>query len=77
MNFVHFLAAIFLGRFVRFGVLSILVLWFGPQIVGMAGGLFRRHFYWVLAVVVIAGLVWWLLWRGKQSKTKTADPLGQ
>ena len=77
MNFVHFLAAIFLGRFVRFGVLSILVLWFGPQIVGMAGGLFRRHFYWVLAVVVIAGLVWWLLWRGKQSKAKTADPLGQ
>ncbi len=38
MRFRDFLVAIFLGRFVRFLVLSVLVLWFGPQIVGLFGG---------------------------------------
>src|SRR6201987_3333905 len=35
MRFRAFLAAIFAGRFVRFFVLSVLVLYFGPQIVGL------------------------------------------
>ena len=33
MKFRDFLFAIFAGRFVRFLVLSLLVLWFGPQII--------------------------------------------
>jgi membrane protein YqaA with SNARE-associated domain len=69
MRFGHFLAAIFAGRFVRFMVLSLLTLWFGPQIVELTGKLFRQHFYWVLGAVV-AGVVIWLLLRrrgkGKQ-----------
>jgi membrane protein YqaA with SNARE-associated domain len=52
MRFRDFMVAIFLGRFVRFGVLSVLVLWFGPQIVGLFGGVFRRHWIWVLGVIV-------------------------
>jgi len=63
MRFSHFLGAIFAGRFVRFLVLSILVLWFGPQIVQIIGGLFRQHFYWVAAVVIGAVAVWFLLRR--------------
>jgi membrane protein YqaA with SNARE-associated domain len=62
MRFRDFLAAIFAGRFVRFFVLAILTLWFGPQIVGILGSVFRRHIYWVLGVVVVGillGLVWW------------------
>jgi membrane protein YqaA with SNARE-associated domain len=71
MRFGHFLAAIFAGRFVRFLVLSLLTLWFGPQIVQLAGGLFRQHFYWVLAVLVaIGGVIWW--WRRNQRATKSA-----
>lgn len=61
MRFRDFLAAIFAGRFVRFLTLSLLTLWFGPQVVGLLGTVFRRHFYWVLAVVaggVLAGLLW-------------------
>jgi membrane protein YqaA with SNARE-associated domain len=62
MRFRDFLAAIFAGRFVRFFVLAMLTLWFGPQIVGIMGSVFRRHIYWVLGVVVVGillGLVWW------------------
>ena len=59
MRFRDFLVAIFLGRFVRFGVLSMLVLWFGPQIVGLLGGVVKHHWIWVLAIFV-AGLSLWL-----------------
>ena len=62
MRFRDFLAAIFLGRFVRFLVLSVLVLWFGPQIVGLFGALFRQHWLGLL-IAVIAGLGLWLWWR--------------
>jgi membrane protein YqaA with SNARE-associated domain len=67
MRFRDFLAAIFAGRFVRFLTLSLLTLWFGPQIVGLTGALFRRHIYWVL-VVVIAGVLFWLWLRRKQRR---------
>src|SRR6202167_4891079 len=64
MKFRDFLAAVFAGRFVRFLVLSLLTLWFGPQIVELTGKLFRQHFYWVLGAVV-AGLAGWLLVGGR------------
>ena len=62
MRFRDFLAAIFAGRFVRFLVLSLLVLSFGPQIVGVIGTLFRQHIYWVLAAVGLGIMVWLLVW---------------
>jgi membrane protein YqaA with SNARE-associated domain len=67
MRFRDFLAAIFAGRFVRFLVLALLTLWFGPQIVELAGAVFRRHFYWVL-VVVAAGVLIWLLLRWRKNR---------
>ena len=65
MRFRDFLVAIFAGRFVRFLVLSVLVLWFGPQIVGLFGGVFKRHWISVLAVIVGGICVWLILrlWR--------------
>lgn len=69
MRFSHFLAAIFAGRLVRFTFWSLLALAFGPQIVGMVGDLFRRHFYWVLAVV-LAGVLGWL-WQRRQRKKQS------
>jgi len=68
MRFRDFLAAIFAGRFVRFLALSLLTLWFGPQIVGLTGTVFRRHFYWVLAAVVLGVLIWLLRWRSKRPR---------
>jgi uncharacterized membrane protein YdjX (TVP38/TMEM64 family) len=80
MRFSHFLTAIFAGRFVRFLVLSVLTMWFGPQIVQLVGGLFKRHFFWVLAALAAIGLVIWLLrrWRkGKASATQPAENAGR
>jgi membrane protein YqaA with SNARE-associated domain len=65
MRLRDFLGAIFLGRFLRFAVLSVLVLWFGPQIVELFGGVVKRH--WILVVaILVTGLCLWLvarLWR--------------
>ncbi len=65
MRFRDFLVAIFLGRFIRFGILSVLVLWFGPQIVSLFGGVVKRHWIAVVAAIVF-GVCSWLalrLWR--------------
>jgi membrane protein YqaA with SNARE-associated domain len=62
MNFGHFLLAIFAGRFVRFLIEALLTLWFGPQIVTLAGNLFAHHFAGIL-VGTGALLAAWLVWR--------------
>src|SRR5690349_10047534 len=66
MQFGHFLLAIFAGRFVRFLLLSILTLKFGPQFVRIFGDVFREHWAWVLAAVAIGLLVWLITIRLKR-----------
>jgi len=61
MRFRDFLMAIFLGRFVRFLVLSVLVLWFGPQIVGLFGGVVKQHWLGLLGVLAVGGCLWLVL----------------
>ncbi len=65
MRFRNFLVAIFLGRFLRFGMLSVLVLWFGPGIVELFGGVVKRHWISVVAAILIALCIWLVarLWR--------------
>src|ERR1700694_5878234 len=58
MSIGHFLLAIFLGRTVRFLVLGILVVKFGPGIVHTLRILFSHHFYWLLIAVAV-GLAGW------------------
>ena len=72
MRFSHFLIAIFSGRFARFLLVSLLALWFGPTIVALAGGLFRRHFYWVLGALA-GGLLLWLWVRRRTRRAKPGD----
>ena len=73
MRFRDFLFAIFAGRFVRFLVLSVLVLYFGPQIVELFGGVVKRH--WILVVAgIVGGICLWLgrrLWR--QARVESAE----
>ena len=66
MQLSHFLLAIFAGRFVRFLLLSILTLKFGPQFVRIFGDVFREHWAWVLAAVAIGLLVWLITIRLKR-----------
>jgi len=72
MRFRDFLAAIFAGRSVRFLLLSLLTLWFGPQIVGLMGTVFRRHFSWVLGVAAGGVLLWLLMRRRTDRKVQTS-----
>jgi uncharacterized membrane protein YdjX (TVP38/TMEM64 family) len=71
MRFRDFLVAIFLGRFVRFLALSTLVLWFGPQIVQLFGGVVMKHWAWFVAAIVAAVLVWLVL---RQRRPAAAQP---
>lgn len=72
MKFRDFLFAIFAGRFVRFLVLSLLVLWFGPQIVNHFGGIFKQHWMLLSGAILEAGLILWLVARTLKSKRKAA-----
>ncbi len=64
MNFWHFLLAIFAGRMVRFVILSVLVLKFGPQTLALAAGLVGRHWLaLVLALAATAGIWGWTRYR--------------
>lgn len=74
MSISHFLLAIFAGRIVRFVVLSILVMEFGPEVVHSLRIFFSHHFHWILIVAGI-GLVAWLLLRRTRKRTlQTAQP---
>ena len=62
MKFVDFLLAIFLGRVVRFLVLTLVVISFGPEAINLAGRLLSQHpelTVIVLAAMAIIGLLWW------------------
>lgn len=66
MHFTHFLLAIFCGRMVRFLVLSILTLLFGPHVVSYAGVLIHKHLALTVgsavAVIVVIYIIY-RLWR--------------
>ena len=66
MKFRDFLVAIFAGRFVRFLVLSVLVLWFGPQIVALFGSVFKQHWIWIVTLA-IGGISLWLVLRRRRA----------
>lgn len=78
MQFGHFLLAIFSGRFVRFLVLALLTMKFGPQIVDVTGTLSRHHLRWVLGGVVLGALIWLGArrpWKAQtQPREKAAEP---
>jgi len=62
MGFLRFLLAVFSGRMVRFLVLALLTLKFGPDVVRLFGAFFREHYY-VVITLAVAALVAWLMHR--------------
>jgi membrane protein YqaA with SNARE-associated domain len=78
MGFGRFLLAIFSGRMVRFLLLGLLTIKFGPDVVHVFGALVREHVYLVM-LVGAAGIVAWLMHRmreGKGRKPRSADAKG-
>jgi len=72
MRFTHFVAAVFTGGFVRFLVLAILTIEFGPQVVHLVGEMAKQHLGWVLGAIAGGLLLVWLTWRArKRRKTLT------
>ncbi len=65
MNFAHFELAIFAGRFVRFLILSLLTIKFGPQVVGIMSHLVHQHLAALLIAVAVA-LAGYLLLRRRR-----------
>src|SRR5438874_7553825 len=63
MSIWHFLGAIFLGRTIRFLVLAILVIKFGPGVVHTVRIFFTEHYSWVLIVTGATVGVWLFLRR--------------
>lgn len=61
MSISHFLLAIFAGRMVRFTVLAILVVEFGPGVVHTLRIFFSHHFHWIVIAAVVAIAAWLLL----------------
>src|SRR5215469_15883480 len=77
MRFGHFLFAVFAGRFVRFLALSVLVLYFGPAIIGLFGGLFKRHWIAVLSLLAGAICLWIVFRKRRKLGGKVKDEGGQ
>ena len=67
MNFAHFELAIFAGRFVRFLILSLLTIKFGPQVVGIMSHLVHQHLAALLIAVAVAIAGYLLLRRRRTS----------
>ncbi len=71
-----FLAAMFVGRMLRFLILSFFVVRFGPDIVHMFGNLVKEHtpaLLITLGVAAAAGFGWWR-WRKKKAVVEPSSP---
>jgi membrane protein YqaA with SNARE-associated domain len=72
MRTLNFMLAVFIGRCIRFGVETALVVKYGPQIVNVVADLGKRHLGITLATlaVIFGGLAWYV-WR--KMRTKRVD----
>lgn len=74
MRFTHFLGAIFFGRFLRFLLFSLLVIHYGPQIVGFLGNVVHHHARLAIAIIAAVALIGWWIWRvRKQRSARNGD----
>ena len=66
MRLSHFLAAIFAGRCVRFFILAVVTIKFGPRFVQFAGDLLRQHSHWAWIAIGLVAAVLLLVWMKKR-----------
>ncbi|MCU1297071.1 MAG: hypothetical protein JWO91_1349 [Acidobacteriaceae bacterium] len=77
MQFSHYLLAIFSGRFVRFTLLGLLTLKFGPEFVHVIGPLFARHIYAIGGIGLVGVTAWWLRRRSLGRSGKSAAEIAE
>jgi len=74
MSMAHFLLAIFFGRVVRFVVLAILVMNFGPPVLNAIRLFFVHHLHWAAAGATAAILTWWWVVRRRKRASSNLAP---
>ena len=70
MRVRSFLLAVFLGRIVRWMTLAILVLELGPSAVGLVAHHATAVVGAVAALVILAGMAWWVWTRRKRARAR-------
>lgn len=75
MRLTHFLAAVFAGRFVRFLVLALLTIKFGPQFVQFVVDSLHQRSSWLWLVLILAFVPVLILW-WKKRRQATAREAG-
>jgi membrane protein YqaA with SNARE-associated domain len=72
MNLGHFLLAIFLGRLVRFSILSFLTMKYGNEVVRLASRIFHTHLDWILGILGAVLLIVLLVrqWRRRNNNNR-------
>ena len=63
MKALHFLLAIASGRLIRFAIVSVLTVIFGPQIVTSTRILLKQHPWLVLVLLVLLAIVAYMVFR--------------
>jgi membrane protein YqaA with SNARE-associated domain len=74
MRLSHFLMAIFFGRVIRFLVLGILVVKFGPGVVNTLRVFSSHHFHWLLIAVASAVVIWLAIRQRKRRSLRAPTP---
>ncbi len=73
MKFSHFMTAIFFGRLLRFSIVSIIVIRYGPEILGFLVGVVHHHLRYLIAVLAAAILIgWWIVRLRKRRRNVTS-----
>jgi len=74
MSFGHFLTAIFFGRFIRFSVVSLIVIRYGPWILDFVGSAFHHHLRYTIAILAAGILIgWWIVRLRKRRSRRASD----
>lgn len=64
MRTVTFMLAVFLGRLIRFGIETALVIRYGPEIINVVGAMAKKHLaFTLLGLVLIFGALGWWIWQ--------------
>jgi membrane protein YqaA with SNARE-associated domain len=73
MNFWHFLGATFAGRFLRFSLVSLIVIRYGPQILSFVGSAVHDHLRYTVAALAGAILIGWWIVRLRKRRSRRAQ----
>ncbi len=76
MRLTRFLLAIFVGRFVRFTIESVLVIHYGPHVIAILAEAFHHHLSYVIAAIVTGAVIGWWIWRIRKVRGRTASKIG-